>query len=115
MRHPLLTALFFVAGMAGIMADEFYETNQNGNGRDKNEILQLWANFRIKSLTTDSAQVRADGDTAAVTGRQTEVNATGIDRTLFTRVYVKRGGEWRLLSSMQFRDPKATVQRPAAQ
>ena len=98
-----------LSALARIMADDFYEMNQNGNGRDKSETLRLWANFRITSLTTDSTEVRIDGDTALVNGTQTEVNATGVDRMVFTRVYVRRGGDWRLLSSMQFRNPKEVL------
>jgi ketosteroid isomerase-like protein len=94
-----------LSAMARIMADQFYEMNQNGNGRDKAAALALWATFRIESLTTGPRDVRVEGDAAAVTGTQTEVNGTGVDRMLFTRVYVRRGSEWRLLSSMQFRDP----------
>jgi ketosteroid isomerase-like protein len=92
--------------LSRIMADEFYEMNQNGNGRSKAETLALWEWFRIDTLTTDSVDVRVNGDTAMVTGTQTEVNGTGTDRMLFQRVYVRRGAEWRLLSSMQFRNPR---------
>jgi hypothetical protein len=55
-------------------------------------------------LTTDQADVRVVGNTAVVSGRQTERNPTGTDRMLFTRVYVKAGDKWQLLESMQFRD-----------
>jgi hypothetical protein len=93
--------------LARITADEFYEMNQNGNGRNKAETLALWKGFRVESLTTDSRNVRVAGNAASVTGTQTEVNGTGTDRMLFTRVYIRRGSVWQLLSSMQFRDPKA--------
>ncbi len=44
-----------------------------------------------------------------MTGQQTEVNSTGIDRMLFTRVYVPDGGgSWLLLSNTQFRNRQAT-------
>jgi hypothetical protein len=95
--------------LSRIMADQFYEMNQNGNGRDKVATLELWNGFRIESLTTDSRDVRLADDTATVIGTQTEINGTGVDRMLFTRVYVRRGAGWQLLTSTQFRNPKADV------
>jgi beta-lactamase regulating signal transducer with metallopeptidase domain len=88
--------------MDRILADAFSETNQNGNTRDKAETIQLWKGFAISSLTTDTHKVQVTGDTAMVTGTQTE---GGTERMLFTRVFVKRPGGWQLLSSMQFRTP----------
>jgi Domain of unknown function (DUF4440) len=81
-----------------ILADQFNETNQNGNSRDKAQSLELWRTFSIGSLTTDTSQVRVTGDTAMVTGTQTE---NGAERMLFMRVYVKRPNGWQLLASMQ--------------
>jgi ketosteroid isomerase-like protein len=95
-----------VPTLARIMADEFYGMNQNGNGRDKAQMLELWSQFGIRSLTTDSREARIVGDTASVSGTQTEVNATGVDRMVFMRVYIRDGSEWRLLSKMQFPNPK---------
>src|SRR5215471_6990733 len=57
-----------------ILAESFHETNQNGNSRNKAQTIQLWASFAIESLTTDSADVKITGDTAVVTGSQTEHN-----------------------------------------
>lgn len=89
-----------------IMADNFYETNQNGNSRDKAQIIKLFTDFKIESLTTDESRVRVTGDTAVVTGSQTEGRAASEDRMLFMRVYVRRQSGWQLLASMQFRNPK---------
>ena len=85
-----------------ILADDFNETNQNGNSRDKALTINLWRSFIIPSLTTDTFQVRVTGSTAMVTGTQTE----GTERMLFTRVYVMGSNGWQLLSSMQFRNPR---------
>ena len=90
----------------GLLADEFFETNQNGNTRDKAETLDLWATFKISSLVTERATIRLAGDLATIAGQQTEVNASGTDRMLFTRVYVRSGSTWKLLSSTQFRNPQ---------
>ncbi len=91
-----------VKALDRILADGFNETNQNGNGRDKAQTIELWRTFSIGSLTTDTHRVRVAGDTAMVTGTQTE---DGTERMLFTRVYVKGSTGWQLLASMQFRDP----------
>jgi hypothetical protein len=64
----------------------------------------LWRTFSISSLTTDTHRVRFAGDTAMVTGTQTE---DGTERMLFTRVYVKGSTGWQLLSSMQYLDPNS--------
>lgn len=95
-----------VAGLARILDELFQETNQNGNLRNKAETLALFEAFPIASLTTDSSSVRVTDNVAVVTGSQTEVNGTGTDHMLFTRVYVNSQGRWRLLSSAQFRDPR---------
>jgi CYTH domain-containing protein len=103
------------AALDQILAAGFNETNQNGNSRDKAQTIELWRSFSISSLTTDSARVRISGDTAMVTGTQTE---NGAEHMLFTRVYVNAGGNWQLLSSMQFRDPNpspgSAASRPVA-
>jgi hypothetical protein len=85
-----------------ILAPEFNETNQNGHSRNKVESIELWRTFAISSLTTDSSEVRVNGDTAMVIGKQTE---NGSERMLFTRVYEKRPSGWLLLASMQYREP----------
>jgi len=97
-----------------ILAAGFNETNQNGNSRDKAQTIELWKTFSIDSLTTDTHQVRIAGDTATVTGTQTE---DGTERMLFTRTYVKSPGGWQLLASMQYRtpDPATSVGRPLRQ
>jgi hypothetical protein len=92
-----------IQGLDRVLADAFTETNQNGNTRNKAETLELWKSFSISSLTTDSAEVRINGDTAVVIGTQTE---NGPEHMLFTRVYVKTGDTWKLLSSFQYRDPR---------
>ena len=89
--------------LSRILAEDFNETNQNGNSRNKSQTLELWQSFRIDSLTTDSFEVRVSGNTAMVLGTQTEDRA---ERMLFTRIYVEGQTGWQLLASMQFRNPK---------
>ena len=92
--------------LAGILSDDFFGTNQNGNSRNKAEFLTLFEQFPITSLTTNTATIRSAGNIVIMAGTQTEVNMTGTDRMLFTRVYRNEGAnEWKLLSSTQFRVP----------
>jgi hypothetical protein len=93
--------------MEQILSADFVETNQNGNTRNKTEMIQLWSTFNISSLITERATIRLAGDVAIMTGEQIETNQTAIDRMLFTRVYVRAPSkEWQLLSSTQFRNPR---------
>jgi hypothetical protein len=94
------------AALDRLLAENFYETNQNGNSRNKAKTIELWAAFPIQSLTTDTSEVRLTGDTAVVTGSQTEVNGAGTDRMLFMRVYRNGASGWQLLAAMQFRNPR---------
>ena len=95
-----------LAALDAVLHESFYETNQNGNSRDKTQMIELFRDFRIQSLTTDESSIRVSGNTAVVSGRQTERNG-GFDDMLFTRVYVRNGNRWQLLSSSQFRHPAA--------
>ena len=94
------------ATLSRILDADFYETNQNGNTRNYTETIDLWKTFRISSLTTDSFDVRVTGDTAVVKGTQTEMRGPFVEPMLFTRVYVRAANGWRLLSSMQFNNPR---------
>jgi hypothetical protein len=88
-----------------ILADDFYEMNQNGNGRDKKETLDLWKRFSIQDLRTDDIDIKITGNVAVVRGNQTEWNA-GVDVMMFMRVYLKTQKGWQLLSSLQAINPK---------
>jgi hypothetical protein len=94
----------------GVLLNEaFLETNQNGNSRNKAEMISLFESFPISSLTTDKADIRfAATGIAVVHGSQTERRGTAVDMMLFTRVWVREGGSWQLLSSSQFRDPRSS-------
>jgi hypothetical protein len=95
-----------------LLADVFVETDQNGNSRTKAQMIEFFRTFQIQSLTTDSFMIRVNLDTAVVTGSQTEVNAAGTDRMLYTRVWINGGDRWRLVASSQFRDPKRSAVIP---
>jgi hypothetical protein len=88
-----------------ILAASFYETNQNGNSRDKAATIALWTSFRIRSRTIERSEVRFTGDTAVVTGVESEENASGVDHMLFMRTYARMGRGWVLAGAVHFRDP----------
>src|SRR5207244_4297127 len=98
-----------VRSLDRILDNSFIETNQNGNSRTKAETVELFRSFPIRSLMTDSSMIRVSDNAAVVNGSQTEVNDTGTDRMLFTRVYIRSGDRWRLLASSQFRNPKLSA------
>jgi len=90
-----------VDALRQILADDYIGMNQYGARRNKAEVLDLFRTFKISKLTRSEADVRFSGDVAIVLGSQEEVNPAGKENLLFTRVYVKRDGRWRLLSSTQ--------------
>jgi hypothetical protein len=101
--------------MQRLLSEGFFETNQNGNSRDKFEALRLWSTFKIASLTPLRASIRVNGNMATVSGEETEVNVTGTDRLMFTRIYARTPGtDWQLVSSTQFRNPKPPASELAA-
>jgi len=90
-----------------LLSEAFLETNQNGNSRNKAEMIALFESFQISSLTTDRADVRFSAEGIAVVhGAQTERRGPAADVMLFTRVWVREAGAWKLLSSAQFLDPQ---------
>ena len=90
-----------------IVANNYVATNQFGETRNKAELIDLFTTLSLDALTVKPSQVRITGDTAVVTGTQTELNGGGLDRMLFMRVYVRNreAGEWQLLANMQFVTP----------
>jgi hypothetical protein len=100
-----------VALLDRIVAPEYLGINQNGNQRDKAQLLKLFADFPMSTIAVASTRVIIAGDTALVTGAQDE-RVCNPDHLLFSRVYLKRDGQWRLLSNVQFRDPKAQPSPP---
>jgi hypothetical protein len=90
-----------IEALRQILADEYTGVNQYGARRDKTEAVELFRTFKLSSLTRAEADVRLAGGVAIVTGTQTEVNPAGKEKLVFTRVYVRRGVRWQLLSSTQ--------------
>jgi hypothetical protein len=96
------------AALGRIVAMDYYGLNQNGNARNREQLLELFKNYPIRSLDVDIERVRISGDNAVTAGRQREGCAgkpacRNID--VFLRTYVRRDSRWQLLTSSQYLDP----------
>jgi len=92
-----------------LLADEFVGTDQNGSTRSKAATVELFRTVGVNSLTQTISDERVTNGMAVVTGSSVEENGKGPDRMLFTHVWRRDdAGWWRLVSSSQFRDPRAT-------
>jgi hypothetical protein len=86
-----------------LVADEYYGVNQWGAKRDKAQLIELFSSFQTEVLAPTDVTVRISGDHAIVDGTMTESSGGGMRFTyLFLRVFVRRGDNWKLLSSVQF-------------
>jgi ketosteroid isomerase-like protein len=104
-----------VKGDTGLLdkmtSDDYTLVNMNGQISTKAQMIEGFKSGSSK-LTQDDVtdmKVRVYGDTAVVTGKVT-VKGTmgGKDATgsaMFTRVYVKKGGEWTSVALQQTRIP----------
>ncbi len=90
-----------VAALDRYLHADYFGTNQTGNQRDKQKMLQLFKAFPIQSLSTKVLRVNVNGDIAVVTGTMDERSGTGNDHILFTHTYAKSRGGWQLLGAHQ--------------
>ena len=89
-----------------------------GDRLDKAQVIADYhsGNLHFRQLTHDGVQVRVFGDTAVITGHSTSIldykgklyNAP----RLFTSVYVKLGGQWRLVAHHVSELPKQAPSEP---
>jgi ketosteroid isomerase-like protein len=86
-------------------ADDYITTSASGLVRNRAEVITDMKSGAIKweSMTHDDVRLRVHGDTVIVTGLDT---VKGVDRgrdstgqRRFTRVWVKQGGRWLLVSN----------------
>ena len=95
-----------VAGVERILSERFAGVEQSGTMADKRTMLERLETLEIDRLELNRVTVRFSDNVATVTGEETEVKSTTRQDLLFTRTYILTAGEWRLLSSTQFRDPR---------
>ena len=95
-----------VKAMERLVADEFVLTIPSGVG-NKADLLAFLREEPADptlTLTSEDEQVRINGDTAIVVGKRVERrrspvnNQWGVAYSRYTRTYIKRGGQWQLLS-----------------
>ncbi len=88
-----------------VYADDYVVTGANGVVRTSAQVVADMKSGvqKIESITNDDVKVRVHGDTAVVTGRTTQKGEykgqPSISPVLFTRVYVRRGGQWQLVAN----------------
>lgn len=91
-----------MAAIDRLYADDYITTNASGLVRTKAQVIEEFKSggLKIESITSDEINVRANGDTAIVTGRMT---TKGQDRgrdisgqNRFTQVYQRRNGRWQI-------------------
>ena len=98
-----------VATLEKQTSDDYTLINMNGQMSDKSQMVNNFKTGQTK-LTSDELsdmKVRVYGNTAVITGKA-DVKGTlgGNDATgqiMFTRVYVKKGGQWQAVAFQQTR------------
>jgi len=95
-----------------VYADDYVVIGVNGLVRDKAQVIADFKSgaLKVESFKDDELKVRVYGDTAILTGRSTsKVKDKGQDtsgQSLFTRVYVKQNGQWKLATHHMSRVPQ---------
>jgi hypothetical protein len=93
-----------VAALRVLLADGLRYGHANGEVHGKEELLELLGSGRLdyRAIRVEQSETRELAGTTVVTGRQTiEVSAGGRDVTshsVFTAVYARDGGGWRLVA-----------------
>jgi hypothetical protein len=95
-----------VAGLDRLLGDRFAGVEHSGMTVDKRSMLERLPALEIQSVELSRATVRFTENIATVTGVETQVTAKAREQLLFARTYALTAGEWRLLSNVQFRDPR---------
>jgi ketosteroid isomerase-like protein len=88
-----------------IYADDFIGIGPSGTVRTKKEVLADFTSGSLKfqSITTDDVRIRVYGNAAVETGLSTmkgqDAGNVVPEENRFTRVWIKEGGQWRLVSN----------------
>ena len=109
-RFRLMTAND-LSGLMGYLDEDLVYIHSTGEMETKAEFLERVRSgkLRYRSIQPAAARVRTVGSVAIVTGRaKVGVTSDGADRDLeilYTSVYRKTGGRWKLLSWQSTRIP----------
>ena len=108
-----------VATLRGLFADGLRYGHANGEVHAKEELLGLLGSGRLdyRAIHVEEIETRELAGALVVTGRQTiEVRASGRDvtsRSVFTAVYSRDGGAWRLVAYQSTPLPAARAPAPS--
>ena len=93
-----------------IIADDFSLVSPDGTLTKAGILAELKSDPPIASMILDPMTVRVFGDTAVVTGGDTETEAgkNTSDHFLWLTVFVKRNGRWQAVASQEFLQPAKT-------
>ena len=98
-----------VATLEKQTSDDYTLINMNGQMSDKSQMVSAFKSGQTK-LTSDELsdmKVRVYGNTAVITGKADVKGALGgrdaTGQIMFTRVYVKKGGQWQSVAFQQTR------------
>jgi ketosteroid isomerase-like protein len=93
------------AALERLYADDFIGIGPSGTVRTKPQVLADFTSHDLKfqSITTDDVRIRVYGNTVVETGRST-MNGQDKGKVVprdnrFTRVWVRRRGQWRLVAN----------------
>jgi len=88
-----------------IYADDFIGIGPSGTLRTKKDVLSDFksGSLKFQSITTDDVRIRVYGNAAVETGLSTmkgqDAEKVVPEENRFTRVWIKQGGRWRLVSN----------------
>jgi hypothetical protein len=85
-----------VPALKRLLAEEFLSISNSGQIIDKTAGLEIMAKSSTGELQYDEVKIRIYGNTAIVTGRQTNEEN---QQARFTRVWVKKPDQWQLVSA----------------
>ena len=98
-----------VATLEKQTSDDYSLINMNGQMSDKSQMVNAFKTGQSK-LTSDELsdmKVRVSGSTAVITGKADVKGMLGgkdaTGQIMFTRVYVKKGGQWQSVAFQQTR------------
>lgn len=90
--------------LAGLWADDLFVTVPDMPVMNKDESLAIWKSGKMKFdiYKTSDLRIRVYGDSAVVTGQLERIRDANSkkfeDDWRFTKVYVRRGGRWQVVT-----------------
>ena len=109
-----------LAPMNSILADDYIFIGEDGSVSTKPQIIAMFKSGEqtVTSYDRDSETVRVYGDAAVMTyhyvSKETSKGAPADSDNWFTRVFVRRGGQWQVVSGHETRvhkEPEGAAQR----